>query len=51
MVSRQRHQSGEAVEQLERYQELRAAAAGALLRRVVDEVLEVSCELGASTPM
>jgi hypothetical protein len=39
--SRRRHQGGEAVEQLERRQEQRAAAAGARFRVVVDGVLAV----------
>jgi hypothetical protein len=39
--SRRRHQRGEAVEQLEWGQALRAAAAGARFRGVVDEVLAV----------
>jgi len=39
--ARRRHQGGEAVEQLERGQELRAPAAGARFRVVVEEVLAV----------
>jgi len=40
--SRRRHQRGEAVEQLERGQALRATATGARFRRLVDEVLAVA---------
>jgi hypothetical protein len=39
--SRRRHHRGEAVEQLERGHALRAAAAGARFRGLVDEVLAV----------
>ena len=39
--SRRRHQRGEALEQLERGQALRATAAGARFRGVVDKVLAV----------
>jgi hypothetical protein len=47
--SRRRHQRGEAVEQLERGQALRATATGARFRGVVDEVLAIALAMPRAT--